>query len=72
LAIGTNFVHFLEPTMVVLGQAGKFQLDATAAVDYETLDYMNALREAIAEAYTGVIQGLKQNSGSEIILNDHA
>jgi len=48
--------------MIVLGQASKFQVDATA-VDYETLDYMNALREAIAEAYTGVIQGLKQDSG---------
>ncbi|XP_028402951.1 importin subunit beta-1-like [Dendronephthya gigantea] len=56
LAIGANFVNYLEPVMLTLEQAASLQIETD---DYDTIDYLNELREACLEAYTGIIQGFK-------------
>lgn len=56
LATGADFEPFLATTMAVLQQAG-----ATVLPDegYAITDYVNTLREAVAEAFVGVVNGLK-------------
>lgn len=56
LATGAGFEPYLPTTMAVLQQAG-----ATVIPDegYAMVDYVNLLREAVAEAFVGVVNGLK-------------
>ena len=37
--------------------------------DYETVDYVNELREGCLEAYTGIVQGLKGEDSSGKLLS---
>jgi importin subunit beta-1 len=43
--------------MTVLAQAGSMKADPT---NYDIVEYVNTLREAILEAYTGVVSAFKQ------------
>jgi importin subunit beta-1 len=56
LAIGTNFKKYAEIVLATLQQASQAQVDKN---DYDMVDYLNELRDACLEAYTGIIQGLK-------------
>ncbi|KDE02353.1 hypothetical protein MVLG_07086 [Microbotryum lychnidis-dioicae p1A1 Lamole] len=65
LAVGPGFEPFLETTMSVLQQAGTVQVDTS---NYDLIDYVMTLREALLEAYTGIVSGLKTVSKSDILL----
>lgn len=59
LAIGGNFIKYLQIVMVVLKQASTMQAPPN---DYDMIDYVNQLREGILEAYVGIVQGLKSGN----------
>jgi len=69
LAIGGNFERYLEVVMRMLKQASDMIISTNFQTidDIDFLDYMNALRESILEAYTGIIQGLKTDRKSDKI-----
>ncbi|KAG8860622.1 karyopherin beta [Serendipita sp. 411] len=67
MAIGPSFEPYLGATMAVLRQAGEQKVDAK---DYETFDYYSQLREALLEAYTGIVTGLKSTDKKALLL-DH-
>lgn len=64
LATGAAFEPYLGTTMAVLQQAG-----ATTAPqdDYAMIDYVNYLREAVAEALVGVVAGLKSANRTDLL-----
>ena len=39
-------------------------INADLQGDYDMVDYVNELRETCLEAYTGIVQGLKGENGS--------
>jgi importin subunit beta-1 len=65
LAIGANFDKYLQVTLMMLLQASGTQAPDD---DEEMIDYINTLREGILEAYTGIVQGLKDGNKVEILL----
>ncbi|CAG7851283.1 Importin subunit beta-1 {ECO:0000250/UniProtKB:Q06142} AltName: Full=Importin-95 {ECO:0000250/UniProtKB:Q06142}; AltName: Full=Karyopherin subunit beta-1 {ECO:0000250/UniProtKB:Q06142}; AltName: Full=Karyopherin-95 {ECO:0000250/UniProtKB:Q06142} [Serendipita indica DSM 11827] len=65
MAIGPAFEPYLNGTTVVLRQAGEQKVDPK---DYETFDYYSQLREAILEAYTGIVTGLKTTDKKTLLL----
>jgi len=65
LAIGGEFVKYLDFVMNMLQQASTTTVDTS---DYDLLDYLNQLREGIFEAYTGIIQGLRSDNAADHIL----
>lgn len=56
LAVGPEYVKYLDVVMTTLMQASQCQVDRS---DFDMIDYLNELREGCLEAYTGIIQGLK-------------
>lgn len=60
LAIGPEFRKYLDLVLQTLMQASQAQVDRS---DFDMIDYLNDLREGCLEAYTGIIQGLKQDNG---------
>lgn len=58
MAIGPAFEPYLQTAMAVLQQASLVQ-NAADPADYEMSEYINDLREGIAEAYTGVLSGFR-------------
>lgn len=56
IAIGTHFKKYADIVLSTLQQASAAEVDKC---DYDMIDYLNELREACLEAYTGIIQGLK-------------
>lgn len=68
LAIGGNFEPYMQVTLMMLIQA---QATRAPDDDEELIEYVNILREGILEAYTGIIQGLKD--GNKVaLLNPYA
>ncbi|CAO1615921.1 unnamed protein product [Parajaminaea phylloscopi] len=67
LAIGADFEPFLGTTMVVLQQAGA---TVSPPNDFAMIDYVNYLREAVAEALTGIVAGLNA-AGRVDLLQPH-
>jgi len=65
LAIGSEFVPFLDATMSVLKQAGELTADEN---DYDLIDYVQSLREGIVEAYVGIVTALKSAGKGNVIL----
>jgi len=67
LAIGPKFVKYAEVVLTTLYQASLAQVDKN---DFDMIDYLNELRDACLEAYTGIVQGLKgddeQNVATEV------
>ena len=57
LAVGGDFEPYLPETMRMLQQAGMTSLDVS---NPDLVDYLGQLREGIFEAYTGVLQGLRE------------
>lgn len=76
LAVGEGFTPYLETTMQVLQQAGSMRADPVrhhhhhfdfcqwliivSQDNMELVDYVLTLREAILEAYTGIVGAFKQ------------
>lgn len=56
LAIGSGFVPFLETTMGILSQAGA---TAASATDMSLNEFVWTMREAIVDAFIGIMNGLK-------------
>ncbi|KAK3754622.1 hypothetical protein QZH41_020544 [Actinostola sp. cb2023] len=56
LAIGHYFRNYIDAVLSALKLASEFRVEKP---DYDMMDYINELREACLEAYTGIIQGLK-------------
>lgn len=68
LALEEDFVRYLEPAMAILQQAATAcAVVDTNAVDEEMVEYMNTLREAIIEAYTGIVQGLPASMSGSLL-----
>ncbi|EMR11011.1 hypothetical protein PNEG_00611 [Pneumocystis murina B123] len=66
LAIGSNFMKYLEVVMQLLQQASIIY--STPDQGYEMIDYVNQLREGIVEAYVGIVQALKEEKKSNPLL----
>lgn len=64
LATGAAFEPYLATTMAVLQQAGSTVLPDEG---YAMVDYVNTLREAVAEAFVGVITGFKTVNRVDLI-----
>ena len=56
LAIGQDFLAFVDVVLQILQQAAQHNVDKD---NYDMIDYGNDLRDGCLEAYTGIIQGLK-------------
>jgi len=56
LAIGQKFGSYLDICMTILQQACAMKANED---DYDMIEYVNQLREGIFEAYTGIVQGMK-------------
>lgn len=56
LSIGTHFQPYLDIVLNTLLHASQVQIDSN---DFDSVVYVNELRESILEAYTGIVQGLK-------------
>ncbi|KAI9504650.1 karyopherin Kap95 [Coemansia spiralis] len=67
LAIGGRFESYIEVTFTVLMSACNLSAN-TQATDFDTIDYNNALRLGIFEAFVGITQGLKSDGRSQLIL----
>ncbi len=64
MAIGGAFEPYLKMTLFMLDSASKVNIPQD---DEELIDYLQTLREGILEAYTGVIQGLKDSGKIQLI-----
>lgn len=58
MAIGLEFAPYLEVVLSVLSQAMLFSHDKS---DYDIIEYGNELRDSCLEAFTGIVQGLKDS-----------
>ena len=65
LAIGASFEPYLQISLMMLFQASQTQAPPD---DEELIDYVYLLRDGILEAYTGIIQGLKDGGRDEVLL----
>lgn len=59
LSIGGSFVNYLQPTMHLFAQASLISVEDQD--DYDEIDFVCLLRESLLEAYTGIVQGLKDD-----------
>ncbi|KAJ2682958.1 karyopherin Kap95 [Coemansia sp. RSA 1285] len=67
LAIGGRFETYVEVSFNVLMAACTLSAN-TQAIDYDTIDYNNALRLGIFEAFVGITQGLKSDGKTQLVL----
>ena len=65
LAIGPLFEPYLQVSLMMLFQASQTRAPED---DDELIEYVNSLREGILEAYTGIVQGLKEGNRAELLL----
>lgn len=59
IGIGGIFATYLQPTMILLN--GATELRVTDPEDYDEVDFVCDLREALLDAYTSIVQGLKED-----------
>lgn len=65
LAISGGFEKYLNATMHMLAAAAQTKVDTG---NYDMVDYLNQLREGILEAYTGILQGLREDKRGDLFL----
>jgi importin subunit beta-1 len=65
LAITGNFEKYLGVSMQMLAAAAQTKVDTD---NYDMVDYLNQLREGILEAYTGILQGLREDKRGDLFL----
>ncbi|KAJ3327906.1 hypothetical protein HDU91_004239 [Kappamyces sp. JEL0680] len=68
LAIGGQFEVFVHPAMQLIGTVSN-QIAVIPLHTQEQYDYVVDTREAIAEAYIGISQGLKQAQKGGLLIN---
>ncbi|KAJ3308780.1 karyopherin beta [Boothiomyces sp. JEL0838] len=68
LAIGGKFEVYVHPAMGIIGDISN-QLMYIPQFTQEQYDYVVETREAIAEAYVGICQGLKQAEKGALLVN---
>ncbi|VDN98526.1 unnamed protein product [Rodentolepis nana] len=62
LALGPGFVKYLPVVLETLQQATRAEVDLN---DPDMVDYLNSLWGSCLEAYTGIIQGMKDNENGQ-------
>ncbi|KAI4337988.1 hypothetical protein L6164_016346 [Bauhinia variegata] len=67
LAIGDNFYKYLMYAMNTLQNAAEMYAH-TAGYDDEMTEYINTLRNGILEAYSGIFQGFKNSSKTQLLI----
>ena len=65
LAIGGQFEPYLQVSLMMLFQASQTRAPED---DDELIEYVNCLREGILEAYTGIVQGLKDGGKAAALM----
>lgn len=65
LAIGAGYEPYLQVSLMMLLQAAQTRAPDD---DDDLIDYVNMLREGILEAYTGIIQGLKDGNRTDLLM----
>lgn len=65
LAVGPEFKKYLPIVLTTLAQATQAKVDRN---NYDMIEYLNELREGCLEAYTGIVQGLKEDNNQAIEL----
>jgi len=65
LAINGDFEKYVQVTLTMLEQASQTRAPDD---DDESIEYVNTLREGILEAYTGIIQGLKDGNKQDMVV----
>jgi hypothetical protein len=65
MAIEGDFDRYTSIVLGILKQAGEVNIEDQ---DEDLVDYINTLRVAIMEAYTGIIQGLKEAKKEESVV----
>jgi importin subunit beta-1 len=67
LAIGENFEKYLMYAMPMLQSAAELSAHISGADD-DMLEYTNSLRNGILEAYSGIFQGFKGSSKTQLLM----
>ncbi|KAL6581565.1 Importin subunit beta-1 [Orobanche minor] len=67
LAIGENFDKYLMYAMPMLQSAAELSAH-TSGGDDEMMEYTNLLRNGILEAYSGIFQGFKNSSRTQLLI----
>ena len=65
LALGAEYESYLQVSLMMLLQAAQTRAPDD---DDDLIDYVNMLREGILEAYTGIIQGLKDGNRTDLLV----
>jgi len=65
MAIGASFEPYLQVSLMMLFQASQTR---APEADDELIEYVNSLREGILEAYTGIIQGLRDGNRVDLLV----
>jgi importin subunit beta-1 len=65
MAIEGDFARYVTVVMGILKQAGEVTINTD---DEDMIEYINSLRNSILEAYSGMIQGLKEANQQDLIL----
>lgn len=65
LAIEGDFERYCGVILDMLKQAGEVNIDSD--VDEDLIDYINSLRNAILEAYIGILQGLTEAKKQDLV-----
>jgi importin subunit beta-1 len=65
MAIEGEFERYASIVLGILKQAGEVNINSN---DEDLIEYINTLRNSILEAYTGIIQGLKEGHKQELLL----
>lgn len=69
MSVKGDFERFLKPVMDCMKQAAESSVQlAVAADDYDTLDWLQLLRESVLEAYVGIVSGLRDGDKQELLL----
>lgn len=64
MAIEGQFTRYSSVVLTMLQQAGDMNITTE---DEEIIEYINSLREAILEAYSGIIQGLTEDNKQDAV-----
>ncbi|KAL2542279.1 Importin subunit beta-1 [Abeliophyllum distichum] len=67
LAVGENFDKYLMLAMPMLQSAAELSAH-TSGADDEMIEYTNLLRNGILEAYSGIFQGFKNSTKTQLLI----